>query len=79
MKMREASPVQMQCNTNTQSPHDGVTGGTILTPAIGASQFNTTALTEGGVTYCDFGTGANLIKGEVYWVAIKWDKQVRFS
>jgi len=61
--------------TNTQSPHDGVTGGTILTPAIGASQFNTTALTEGGVTYCDFGTGANLIKGEVYWVAIKWDKQ----
>ena len=59
---------------NVQSPHDGVTGGTILTPAIGASQFNTTALTEGGVTYCDFGSGANLIKGEVYWVAIKWDK-----
>ena len=66
-------PSALAMMENNQAPHNGLTGGTILTPSSPASQFNTTALTEGGVTYCDFGSGANLIKGEVYWVAIKWD------
>jgi len=58
---------------NSQSPNDGVSGGTILTPASPASGF-VGPLTEGGITYCTFSSGANLIKGEVYWVAVKWAK-----
>jgi len=59
--------------TNSQSPHDGTTGGTILTPSAPASAF-VGPLTEGGVTYCNFASGASLVQGEVYWVAVKYDK-----
>ena len=59
--------------TNVQEPSSAlITTGASSTGAGFAALSN--SYTEGGVTWCNFATGAHLIQGEVYWVAVKWQK-----